>query len=475
MKIFLIWADGGPNIVNFILDLKKRGHEVPYWVGVGTPDRSAIPDVVYHDHYSAWVGSPAEGIDPSHFLPPGKELIERMYKTESVALTMMNKKFNDICVDERRHIYYEMLRYWQGVLDKYKPDAIIFPTVPHTVYNYIIYEIAKLRNIKTIMFAETGLLDFHVYQVVCVEYEDWMEGSKKLRERIRQNNGKNFSIEDLSEDLRGLYLKRINPDEDMTRHFWASRKKEHSGMSYAIKKLKNVYASVKDGSILKKLPHFISKLRSNLKKEYEKLQSAPDLDKKFIYAPLNYQPERTTSPDGDMFADQILMVEMLSAVLPEGFTIYVKEHPSQWWMRSRINYSCIRYKGYYERLARIKNVKLIPVGTHSLSLINKSVAVATVTGSAGWEAIFISKPVLVFGYPWYRDCHGVFMVKDADSCKEALDAIARGYQVDQQKVINYLKSFDESAIRYIPFKEMAVDTDERVQEIFNWLKSINAE
>ena len=47
-----------------------------------------------------------------------------------------------------------------------------------------------------------------------------------------------------------------------------------------------------------------------------------------------------------------------------------------------------------------------------------------------------SKPVLVFGYPWYRDCHGVFMVKDADSCKEALDAIARGYQVDQQKVIN---------------------------------------
>lgn len=473
MRILLVWANESPEIVNLILELKKLGHEVPYWVGNGSPDRSSIPDVVYHDHYAAWVGNPAPGVDSSKFSPPGKELIEKMYKTESLVLTMMNKKFNNFCVDERRHIYYNMLQYWNGVLDKYKFDAIIFPVVPHTVYNYVIYELAKLRGIKTLMFAETGFLDFHVYKVVCMIYEDWMEGSKKLRERTFQNSGKNFSLEDLSEDVRGLYLKRIDSREDMTLQYWTSHKNKYSGISYAVKKIKNIYTSIKDGTILKKIPHFFAKLKNNLKKEYEALQACPDFNKKFIYVPLNYQPERTTSPEGDMFADQILMVETISAALSSGWIIYVKEHQSQWRVRSNVNYSSIRYKGYYKRLAQIKNVKLIPISTHSLTLIDKSAAVATVTGSAGWEAVFLSKPVLIFGYPWYRDCHGVFTVRDVVSCKKALDAISQGYQVDQQKVINYLKSFEESVACYHPSYEGSIVHDERIKEIFNWLESIN--
>src|SRR3989344_3657991 len=197
MRIFLIWADESPEIINLILELKNRGHEGPYWVGTGAGDKRAIPDTVNHEHYAAWAGNPALGVDINEFHPPGKELIEKMYKTESIILTMMNKKFDALGVDERRHIYYNMLQYWDGVLAKYKPDAIIFPVVPHTVYNYVLYELAKLRNIKTLMFAETGFLDFHVYKVVCMIYEDWMDGSKKLREKIRANSGKNFSTNDL--------------------------------------------------------------------------------------------------------------------------------------------------------------------------------------------------------------------------------------------------------------------------------------
>src|SRR3989344_4904107 len=427
MKVFLNWAGEYEEVKYLVSEIQKNGHEIVYWVGTSfSGAESALKGATFHNHYAAWVGNPAAGIDTSEFSPPGKDLIERMYKTESIVLTMMNKKFNDLCVDERRHIYYNMLQYWRGVLKKYKPDAVVFSTIPHTVYDYIIYELAKLENIKTIMFAETGVLNR------CIVYEDWQAGSEKLRERILANAGKNFSTDDLSEDLRKFYLDKIDPSVDSTPWYMAYQKQKYSG-NIVLRKLKVIFQSVKDGTIFKKLPRYFAKLKENLKKEYEKLQSSPDLSQKFIYAPLNYQPERTTCPDGDMFADQILMVEILSTSLPKGWFVYVKEHPSQWWMRSGTNYSSIRYKGYYERLAKIANVKLIPVHSKSSELIEKCQAVATVTGTAGWEALFRLKPALVFGYPWYRDCPEAFITRDAKTCAEALEKVSQGDQKNRPK------------------------------------------
>jgi capsule polysaccharide export protein KpsC/LpsZ len=193
------------------------------------------------------------------------------------------------------------------------------------------------------------------------------------------------------------------------------------------------------------------------------LQVKPDLEKKFIYAPLNFQPERTTSPQGDMFYDQILMIETLAHSLPRDWVIYVKEHPSQWIFKSKTNYSNFRYKGYYEKIAKLKNVFLVPTNTDTFVLTNKSRAVATVAGTAGWEAVLRRKPVLIFGYVWYRDCPGLFKVNDVESCREALEKIAGGFRVEEQKIINYLKSFDE-ATTHGYFEEIDAPDSELTKE-----------
>ena len=468
MKILLIWAAEYGEINYLIQKIKNNGHDIVYWVGTSFAGAEKyLSGTVFHNHYSAWVGSSAEGVDASQFPPPSKELIEKMYKTESIILTMMNKKFDALGVDERRHIYYNMLRYWQGVLKKYKPEAVVFSTIPHTVYDYVIFELAKILNIKTIMFAETGILDR------CIMYENWQRGSEKLRERISQNAGKNFSVEDLSVDLRKFYLNKIDPSVDSTPWYMAYQKQKYSGKNIVLRKLKVVYASIQDGTIFKKLSYFFTKFKDNLKKEYKKLQSTPDFGKKFVYVPLNYQPERTSCPDGDMFADQILMVEILSASLPDGWIIYVKEHPSQWWMGKGTGYSSIRYKGYYERLAKISNVKLVPIHAKSAEFIDKCQAVATVTGTAGWEALFRLKPAFIFGYPWYRDCSEAFIARNVEECKEAFRKVARGHVPDRQKIVNFLKSFDEGAVRFIQpaARDFNVldERDKRIEEIIMWL------
>ena len=125
--------------------------------------------------------------------------------------------------------------------------------------------------------------------------------------------------------------------------------------------------------------------KQNIKKEYAGVQVRPDLNKKFIYVPLNYQPERTSSPQGDMFVDQILMIEILSAAIPAGWVIYVKEHPTQW-LFTGLNFTNSRYQGYYKKIAKIKNVALIPIEVDTYTLISRSQAVASVTGTAVWEA-----------------------------------------------------------------------------------------
>ena len=52
-KIFLIWADNGPEIVNLIKKLEEQSHKIIYWVGLGK-NTSPNKGIIFHDHYSAW-------------------------------------------------------------------------------------------------------------------------------------------------------------------------------------------------------------------------------------------------------------------------------------------------------------------------------------------------------------------------------------------------------------------------------------
>ena len=89
------------------------------------------------------------------------------------------------------------------------------------------------------------------------------------------------------------------------------------------------------------------------------------------------------------------MLKILSASLPDGWLVYVKEHPAQWLKRG-FNFAASRYRGYYEKISKIKNVRLVPVQTDTYSLMRGAEAVATVSGVPGTEAILRQKPVLIF-------------------------------------------------------------------------------
>ena len=423
-------------LFDVVKELKARSHKIVYWVAdKNWPlDRSQFSGTIFHDLEDAIEGRSAAAVDTSQFTPPGDDLIAQLYETESLLLTMMNKRYGHLSVSERKRFYYRLIQYWQGILKHYRPDVIIFPLVPHSVYDLVIYFLAKLLGIKTVMFTATQ--DFIRLMVM----NDFVEGGRILKKTIEENKQKQFSLEDLSDDLRGYFFKHTSQGGDPTPPNMINIQKQYGRSRAAI-----LLDAIKSFTLFSKAVNYAKKrFGSNLRKEYQGLEKPPDLSRNFIYVPLQYQPEATTSPLAGNFADQCLLIETLAAAIPDSWVIYVKEHPRQF-IFSGLNFSQYRYCGYYEDIARLKKVQIVPTTTDTYSLINFSKAVAINTGTAGLEAALRLKPVLVFGYAWYRDCPGMFVVRDTDSCREAIKKIIGGARIDTQQLINYFAAVDRAS------------------------------
>lgn len=138
-----------------------------------------------------------------------------------------------------------------------------------------------------------------------------------------------------------------------------------------------------------------------------------DLDGDFVYFPLQFQPEMTTSALGGRYRDQAYAIERLAELLPDGVRILVKENPKQGaYMRGPL---------FFHRLKRIPCVTILPswADTHALTAASKFVAATT--GTVGWEAIRTGKPALVFGKAWYRKLHGVVEFREDLTYEEVAD------------------------------------------------------
>ena len=152
----------------------------------------------------------------------------------------------------------------------------------------------------------------------------------------------------------------------------------------------------------------------------------PVANERYVYFPLHLQPELTTSALGGEFADQISAIEELSSILPNDLYLYVKENPKQ--------NEAYRGKLFFKRLKKLKNVRYIKRTYNSSKLIQDSEFVAVINGTAGWEAIFAKKSILIFGYAWFSSFKGVTRYAPTIS----VDDVLKNKPANAIETINYL-------------------------------------
>ncbi|WP_133245480.1 capsular polysaccharide export protein, LipB/KpsS family [Pelagibaculum spongiae] len=144
---------------------------------------------------------------------------------------------------------------------------------------------------------------------------------------------------------------------------------------------------------------YFKRIEDKINKDKYKFDKIVKDDIPFVYFPLHYQPEMTTSALGGVFSDQVLAIEVLHEKLPIGWKIVVKENPIQTFQ--------YRDDRFFKRLKMLQNVVFSSTSVDSKWLISKSQITATITGTALWEAVRMQKPTLMFGRAWYEGFEGI--------------------------------------------------------------------
>jgi len=280
----------------------------------------------------------------------------------------------------------------------------LFFNVPHLVCDTILYDICKCLGIKTTIVTQS-IFPGRFFSMNSVSDYGFFDASSSKAKPMKIEKEK---------DLDLFYMKDVgqNPDKPG---------------KLSMKGRLNIwiYLLLKKPSMLLR-PHDIASLFNRAKKIYAGFPSwrdpfarffhenemayfehlmefenrQVDIEQKYIYFPLQMQPEMTTSSLGGRYRDQVLAIEELSRILPDDVKIYVKENPKQG------AYS--RGPLFFHRLKRIDNVVFMPSHANTNTLTAHCEAVATITGTVGWEAVRKGKKAIVFGNTWYSGFPGVF-------------------------------------------------------------------
>lgn len=291
------------------------------------------------------------------------------------------------------HLYYT---YFYNLCISKKVDILIFFGPPNGGADYILYLVAKSLNLEVVITIQSLIPN----RFFCIN---------SIEDFGLFNNNLNLPTPKETEVFK------IDPE--FKKDYFYMKKKEYKRGFLIDKLIRDIYRSIFPtrepiafaGVIQKQVARF------NYKKQYKihaLSEKSIDFSKKFVYFPLQLQPEITTSFFGGDFSDQILAIEKLAELLPEDWFIYVKENPKQGFQQ--------RNKYFYNRLSRIKNCLYLKDDIDTYKLITLSQFVSTVTGTAAWESISGGKPALVFGYNWYTKLPGIVRYKEGIKLEDIL-------------------------------------------------------
>jgi len=451
----VIYATSTDRVIYAASQMQRESDWIPvYWLAtVQAADRirELFPEVLVHDYldsvkgvwHPSFVSAAYAGLDMDFIRGHAREISAASYMLER-----NNSIARDLTMRERIEFIYQLIAYWTGVLSTLTPNLIVFEEEPHQAGDYLLYVLAKHQNINILMPIRTmpawGFLLSHGHDggpllglnaslnspisgdqplpEYITRYRDtfrtnWADAKKlMLWNQLDRHSGRPGPLRRLlrAADIAratarrlsrvGLYLNNIRSlrtDQKVRGKSLADS--ELSYLAYANAKLTT------------------SRAKRRNRAAYNRLAQPVRFDKPFVYLAMSYQPEKSTSPNGDEFVHQLLAIRTLSASLPDGWQLIVREHPSQFIASKSRHYGeFFRDPRYYESILQFENTALGPMDADPYELMDKAEAVASVGGSSCFEALVRGRRALLFGHAWYVGCPGLSVVRTTADVQRAL-------------------------------------------------------
>lgn len=286
-------------------------------------------------------------------------------------------------------------KYAKIFFEKFNPDIIIAPnfvTFPHILINMM----ADRKGVAMLAITDSKVRGYRIFSH---SYHDNRGSFFNRVDALNNGLAETENKERAKQYIREFREKFKQPDYFKTakKHdLWRRIKQELYPykliLSWYIKgptpnHLKNIGITTdyKPPKIILR-DHYCHKIN---KRFIEKFDYYP-LEKlgKFVYFPLQFQPEATMDVMAPYFNNQIETARLTAMSLPGDYTLAVKEHPAMVGLRSN---------SYIEKIARTVNIKLIDYRIPSEEILKRADLVISPNSTTLAEAAFLSKPAIQFG------------------------------------------------------------------------------
>lgn len=382
------------------------------------------------------------------------QIMKKLYPYEQIAMDIVNRWRRSYTSKntyaEIKRIFYVLLRFWNNYILENQINLCILTIMPHIPCTYIPYALCKIYGIPTVI---QGVVPFSRRQKInyilkpSIEEIDyhWEKRYLKYKEEYERKEHSHISLAPELERYFSQY--NISKKEIESVIFYNEKNNIKEILNKYLTRAKIYLKRQEYKVILNKVRYlFFTRLETRgFLKKVEKLEEVADLNKSYYYFALHLQPEATTLPNGGIYAEQILAIRILSKLLPDNTYLYVKEHPSYWIQKGRLEsvYESRNFQ-FYKEIKGLRNVKFIKHTYSSQELLEKCRAVVTITGTVGFEALFLGKPVLIFGHTFYEHYPYAFPVKTIDDCRNAIFEIENSkFYFDRKEMKLYLKSIEK--------------------------------
>jgi len=334
-------------------------------------------------------------------------------------------------------------KLFEKVLETEKPDFVIMRKTDYH-HIYLLSQLCKSKNIPTFFLNSLPLYSrsfvANETDIVFDKISKKIDTEINLEEIEKYSTGYSQQLKKTGNTLRSSNFQRFKAFLNF--FFIMNNKKYTNYYGNAGKTRLNILKTeIKQIILSKYRKKFIDQ---NLKKFFDK-------NKKFIYFPLHFEPERTLLISGTYYTDQISVIKNIAKSIPIDFTLYVKEHPNmkltQW-----------REIDFYKKIMELPNVKLLHPDVSTSELIINSKLVITIAGTSGFEATISGKPSIVFSDTSYSNLSSVFRVYGFEDLNNVI-LQALKTKVDFNELQNLVNKMNSISILF--------DDRELLTEIYN--------
>ena len=311
-------------------------------------------------------------------------------------------KFN---YDEILTIIEQECRFFEQILDDEKPNYLAI-RITDSSNGQILQKICDAKGIKILMLSFTR---FGNRAYISHEY-DHLEFSKK------QDEKKERSFEELQKDMQII----TSLQSTFRKKFRNSKKTWIKGaLKYLSLVISDKYREhyTNYGKTFSKVIRieggFPLKTRKRKKFIDINLLSQLKLEERFIYFPLQLEPERATLISATFYTNQLDVITNIAKAIPIDFQLFVKEHPMQ-------KIKGWREISFYKSIMELPNVKLIHPSIPNDEMLKKCSLAITIAGTTGLEAALYKKPCIIFADVNYSSLPSVYRLRSLEDLPNAI-------------------------------------------------------